>query len=210
MSRATAAIVVFFLAISNCCVHAGVVYDSITDQYYNGTGSVANHFEVGQAISLAGTARKITKVELQVGGNVDADFQVRFYLLDGPPWGAPNTPGTLVWESPVQFFDWTPPYYNRRVIELDVPSVVVPDTFAWAVARPIPTQALGVFGGTPNAFVGEAGGEWHRIDYGSGPQWFSSANRVMGARFTAVPEASSAILLLIGASAVFCIARQVR
>ena len=134
--------------------HAEIVYDSISDNYLNGIR--AEHTpEAGQAITLAGTSRVVTKIELQVTGNELADFVIRFRRLDGlddhPIFDTTGHPETIMWESPVQTFPWDPPAFNRKRVVFDVPYITVPDTFAWTLHWLIPEKTVGVMGGSADS-----------------------------------------------------------
>jgi len=87
--------------------------------------------EHGNQLQLVGTERYVTSLMYKLGiagaGATSFNIRVRFYANDG----LDGRPGTLLWESPLQF----------RVIDsggpntytLTVPSVLVPDTFTWTV-----------------------------------------------------------------------------
>ena len=115
MTRIIFGVVIFFtLASSNQPTSAAVVYDSLAKW---GGGYGVRDSEAGQTIQLSGSARQVTRIELSLGANSNAEFRVRLYRLDGMG----GTPGTLFWESPTQVFTWDPPYYNRKFVAIDVP-----------------------------------------------------------------------------------------
>lgn len=114
---------------------AAVVYDNTTtyqstENELLSSGQTASG-EHGNQVQLTGTERFVTSLtyRLRIAGAGVASFniRIRFYANDG----LDGRPGTVLWESPVQF----------RVIDsgapitytLTVPSVLVPDSFTWTV-----------------------------------------------------------------------------
>jgi hypothetical protein len=114
---------------------ATVVYDNTTTYRFAEnellpSGQTASG-EHGNQVQLTGTERYVNSLmyKLGIGGAGAASFniRVRFYANDG----VDGRPGTMLWESPLQF----------RVIDsggpntytLTVPSVLVPDSFTWTV-----------------------------------------------------------------------------
>jgi hypothetical protein len=174
-----------------------VVYDSMSSQSTHGYGGV---HEAGQEITLAGTARTVTKFEFQCSCGSKDVFLVRFYKLDGPlslSLPKSNEPGTIIWESPLQIGNQG----VNRVVEVPVPAINVPDTFAWAIANPDLDHWVGIDGGLDGVSVGTKSWEWikRRTDYPP-PHWGRDTG-LLGARITAIPEPSTAALMLIAATA---------
>jgi len=95
------------------------------------TGGVSQ--EWGDQVTLAGTGRAITEMTLYTVGDFNPPtgsekINIRFYVPDGAAVGNPPlpAPGTLLWDSgplPVK-----PGWRAQRI---EVPSVVVPETFVW-------------------------------------------------------------------------------
>lgn len=105
-----------------------VVYDTLTDNPSAG-GSGCCLAPYGQAIALSGTQREITLFEVRLGSVGAATFLVEFYDLDGPN----GEPGTLIWQSPIQTYPYTPPFYNEKILPVAVPNITVPDSFLWTL-----------------------------------------------------------------------------
>ncbi len=99
---------------------------------FYGPGSPGPAPERGDDITLAGTARNITEMTIYYITDVtvptgNETFVIRFYQMDGAPIGtAPDSPGTLIWESaPITArMGWR----SQRVL---VPNITVPSHFAW-------------------------------------------------------------------------------
>ena len=133
------------LAILICTITAGsssadrIVFDSLTDSPELGFAGVA-FAEVGQVISLQGSQREVTEIELWLAANTNEPFWARLYELD-----ATGIPGRLMWESPRIYYPYTQaPFnqFNRKIISIDVPNVTVPTSFAWTVESEIPRSNL--------------------------------------------------------------------
>jgi hypothetical protein len=164
--------------------NAAIVYDAPLQPFAGGGWGFWTIPEIGQAISLAGTARNVTQFEIGVGASETTEYRVRFYELDGRGGG----PGTLIWESSPQIFQFFPPAQNRRVEVVDIPNVAVPDSFAWTIAPTIPSGLFHLRTVNPPATVGTALSIWARVgspfpDYDWSEQQFD-----LSARITAVPE----------------------
>lgn len=152
--------------------------------------------EAGQTVRLAGIARQVTRVDLALGGNTLAEFRLRFYLLDG----AGGTPGTMFWESALQTYPWEPPFYNYKTFGIDVPGIVVPDAFAWAVKGYDVNSSVSLLTSNPPT-VGQNADTWLLNSQG---MWVSFVfTRVLGARITAIPEPSTCLLAVLGVTPLF-------
>jgi len=98
--------------------------------------------EIGDEISLAGTARIVTEFLFEYFGDFRPDgderARVRFYANDGP--GVYLKPQTVLWDS-----GWTLPVGTNRYarMSLQIPDIVVPDTFTWSVEFEGVTQTDG-------------------------------------------------------------------
>jgi len=177
---------------------ADVIYDN-TAHWLGGYGFTA--LEQGDEVYAAGSARWVTKLTIGVshqGEPGTADLQARLYANDG----AGGIPGTPLWQSAVMAN--TPLSGGVQLVSFAVPDVLVPDSFTWTLqvlAYTIP--AVGLVNGDPPA-VGSSPnfdwfggpGHWTQLDYSD---WI--------ARVEAIPEPSSALLLL-GALAVLAWRRK--
>lgn len=108
-----------------------VVYDNTTND--TGVEFTVNLDEIGDEITLAGTGRVVTRFEILLGLEPDAEgmlfAEVKFYTNDGQFGGSP---GTLLWQS--GFAQYTIDPMNPEFIEFNVPKVQVPDTFIWILS----------------------------------------------------------------------------
>ncbi len=112
-----------------------VVFDNSTnplDKWISATGKK----EIGDEITLAGSARAVTSFVFEYfgdfapGANASATALVRFYKNDGGLLAGTSIPkpGSLLWESaPFQVLD------GFRGVSLSVPNVLVPDRITWSV-----------------------------------------------------------------------------
>jgi hypothetical protein len=102
---------------------------------------IARTNEIGDEISLAGSARKVRDFAFEYFSDFKPDgdetMRVRFYANDGP--GIFPKPGTLLWDS--GFLPVATNRYNRQ--PLSIPDVLVPDTFTWSISFGGVTQAPG-------------------------------------------------------------------
>jgi hypothetical protein len=178
---------------------AEVVYD--TSRFDVGGMSMGLN-PMGQAVRLAGNERQVTRIDLGIGSGATGDFSVRFYELDM----VSGTPGNLIWESPGQRYVLAPPYYNAKLISVDVPRITVPDTFIWTVQVPVPVQNMLLMEATlPTSGIGTPLDQW--VQTTSPPPlpsgWFKFRfdTLVFAARITAIPEPSSMIMWLMTAIA---------
>lgn len=57
--------------------------------------------------------------------------RLRFLNLDG----VGGTPGSLIWESPVQTFPYRPINFNSTILTITVPKITAPDHFAWTISN---------------------------------------------------------------------------
>ena len=150
--------VAFFIILTGQMASADsvVVYDTELDNLIGGQGYLESK-ELGQTITLGGVERTVTSFDIALGSNDTTPYQLKFYQLDGPN----GIPDTLIWESPVQVYPWVSPFYNRKIISIDVPEVAVPDTFAWTISLVEP-RSLQVIAGD-RVIVGDSGFAWQRL-----------------------------------------------
>ncbi len=181
MTRIIFGVVIFFtLASSNQPTSAAVVYDSLV---IAGGGHGVRDGEAGQAVQLSGNAREVTRIELSLGAlRSNPEFLVRFYKLDG----VGGAPGTLFWESPTQVLNTEPPVMIEQFVTIDVPGVVVPDRFVWAV-KGLDSEGSVMVVSSPPPTVGGNSDMWTRT---SQFDWFKFHlnTGVVGARIIAIPE----------------------
>jgi hypothetical protein len=177
-----------------------VVYDSLPF-IDGGAGFGPNTIEVGQSITLHGDANRATRVDVALGSGGAGDFVVRFYELNGPR----GQPGSLIWESLPQTYPFTPPNYNLKVLPVDVPNVIVPDTFALivtGVGPPTNMQLLSSnapsIGTSHDSWFRRQGFGWERIGVNTG---------VYGLRINAIPE-PTAVLMVLTALTFYAFARR--
>jgi hypothetical protein len=79
--------------------------------------------EMGTQVSLAGSDRKVTKIEIGLGYPTgDRNIHTRIFANDGPG----GAPGTQIWASP-----WIAMPWGRGMVvqAFDVPLVTVPRTY---------------------------------------------------------------------------------
>jgi hypothetical protein len=159
---------------------ADVVYDySLTELPYPGTYGCCSRN--GQTVTLAGTSRVVTAIEILLSSGGVSTFFVEFYNLDGPN----GVPDSLIWQSGIQTYPFVPGSYNRQIVDVPVPSVLVPNSFAWTISNihrendALPISRLPTIGTASNSWYFEFG-EWVNFD--------PTVN--FGARIHAVPESS--------------------
>jgi hypothetical protein len=136
MFRRTAILALTMLAIARPSLTTGAVVYNNTTTYQ----SVENELlpsgqttsgEHGNQVQLIGAERFVTSLTYRLriagAGVASFDIRIRFYANDG----LDGRPGTVLWESPVQFsvIDSGAP----NTYTLTVPSVLVPDSFTWTV-----------------------------------------------------------------------------
>ena len=109
-----------------------IVYDNSTEFSEVNYPSTAEH---GDQVILAGTARVMTRFQFEYFADFAAQgdevARLRFYANTGPNWmGNPDypTPAALpLWE--ISF----PIQNGYQTADLEVPNILVPDTFTWTV-----------------------------------------------------------------------------
>jgi hypothetical protein len=183
-----------------------IVYDNTVPNYAQGTYPTMG-LEIGDEITLAGTARTVT--EFLFGYNTagsdpfnadgDETARIRFYANDGPL----GVPGTLLYDSGP--FAIAPP--SQLNLVLAVPSITVPDTFIWTMEFNGISQAVGDQINVLRYLTPALGSSSDYWWAWTGTVWttqVSSTSRSFRARVTAidtasaVPEPASLLLLSFG------------
>jgi hypothetical protein len=168
---------------------AEVVYDSLSGFDYNGSRGCCSG--TGQTVTLTGASRSITKLEVWLGAGGPSTFTAEFYNLDGPS----GVPGSLIWKSSVQTYPWVSPSHNTLVIGIDVPEVLVPDSFAWTLTSVI-RENDELLLTRPTTTIGTTLDSWQ---YSPTDGWTHWDAIQFGARLYAVPEPGCISLLAMGA-----------
>jgi|SRR6516165_10544230 len=195
------AIVTMLLAGICSEAQAGTIYDNTTTR--QGMGLNFTKLQQGSEVNADGTERFVTDLFVgmsQQGIAGTADMQARLYANNG----AGGKPGTLLWEGPLlQNVHLTG---GIDLIDFSVPMVLVPDTFTWTV-QISNTNPVAV--GLPNfgpPTVGSSPANWFGDDVKGWTQDTSSPYAYEGRveAVSAVPEPSSALLLITGSGLVLC------
>ena len=168
-----------------------IVFDNITGTTQFGGGiSTAAGYQGGNIVSLAGTARDVTRVDVllyEFGAGVTGDFRVNLWS----PSGVTDDPGTLLWTSPV--LHAVLPNRTPTVFSVDVPAVHVPNAVGWTVEGISNAHSAGVVGAFP-ATVGTIVGQ---MIFSPTSHWdvanFSATTDGVGFRLFAVPEPSTTV-----------------
>jgi hypothetical protein len=127
------AIVVGALGLAGGAARADVVYDNMNPTAPNFQPMLDGE-EVGDDVTLAGTARTVTHFLISLTSTYDAPytgtFTARFYLPNGGDDGFGNPlPGTMLWEGTTAGAGTS----GTREMAWTVPNVLVPDTFIWSL-----------------------------------------------------------------------------
>jgi hypothetical protein len=184
---------IFSLILAEALAHGdppqSVVYDSLLPRTGGGHGFVMGIYEMGQSITLGGSARTITQLDMHLQGFRGEEFRVRFYRLDAES----GVPSTIIWESPTTPFDHGPSgFFN-----LTVPNIPVPDSIAYTVISLTPGAHLAL-AFSYGASIGRHDSYWYRQ---GDMRWRDrlASNGTFGARFFAIPEPSQPLTGLIAA-----------
>lgn len=185
-----AAVAVTFWTQAFCCqIRADAVVFQTSLQSSGGSGFGGGILEIGQSISLAGSARNITQIDLLLSNSGPAEeFRVRFYGLDS----LTKEPSELRWESPPVPFPGT----GIKVVSVAVPGILVSDTMAYTVAPLMPSSSHMIVRTDASEFptIGMHESYWYRrINSNWRDDLFG--NGTLGARLFAVPEPSQLFLL---------------
>jgi hypothetical protein len=192
------AIVIMLLAGVCSELQAGTIYDNTTTR--QGMALSFTQLQIGGEVDAAGTDRLVTDLFIgmsQQGFSGTADMRARLYANNG----ADGKPGTLLWEGPL--LKMVKLTGGIDLIDFSVPMVLVPDTFTWTV-QISNTDPVAV--GLPNfgpPTVGSSVTNW----FGDGTVWTPLSGDGFEARVeavSAVPEPSTALLLIAGSGLVVC------
>jgi hypothetical protein len=93
-------------------LRAAIVFDSLPREDVGGGFGFVGNKEVGQAIELGVGGRVVTNFEVYLGTSDSENFRVRFYDLNA----SNEPPSDLIWETPVQMFQYIGPFLGRRVL----------------------------------------------------------------------------------------------
>lgn len=166
-----------------------VVYDNTTT--YAGTELLGSGATIGTEVTLAGTARAVTGIEvyLRLDGDGSATFDAEVALFrNNFSFGGLDRPGTVLWRSsrvPLGIDGGAPVSFH-----FDVPHVTVPDTFTWTIWRTNQqgsTASLGLSLFGPPTIGSVRPGFWIPV---GGPQMWDvifTDQPPVGARIMAVP-----------------------
>ncbi len=176
-------------AISAPANSAEVVFDNTINPDSNIVGG-PGCCQVGNEITLGGTARKIIRLSWLVDSqNTDvlAEIETRIYANDSPA----GAPGTLLWSSGELI--GVPVSSTDRFLDIEVPEIVVPDmiTITSRISYAVPVGLARIFGGSPS--VGSVNASWLEDPPGVWNQWSGP----WGMQVLAVPERAPVSLMII-------------
>ena len=198
---------------------AGVQAQNVYDNTTNLVGFLitGQEFERGDGITLAGTDRYVTNIDLMVhglGGAFTADATVRFF--SGGDTATTTDPGGMLWQSAT--FAGMAFASGLATYSFAVPLVLVPDEMTWTLQLAqtnIPAgQALGSrfvappTTGTSNDWVWTRDtntGMWTNNVFGVG-----AGNNSYGAAISASPVPEPASMIALGAGLAALLARRRR
>lgn len=199
----TALFVFCFCAISS---RAEVVFDTLSNADVGGMkiGGGVNSLDgvnsdFAQPIVLAGTARDVTRLEVMVAATGTNTYDVTgvFYRLGGPGGG----PGSMLWSGTADQIKSA--NRERIIVAIEVPHVLVPDSFAWGVfaydVQPPDGQVM--VNAATGVSVGAATSAWTNNSH----SWSlnpSIANAIFVARINAVPEPAMGVVAILTFAAV--------
>jgi hypothetical protein len=189
-----------------------IVYDNTTNDQNQNLDLAGN--EVGDQIILEGTARELIEFTFEYWGSttgdtcfeVDVEGRVRFYLNDGAPVDeVPGSarPNTVFYDSGSFLVDPTPRatlIFTNFLIGATVPlTTELPDSFTWSIefSGLGVEESAGVTIYTPPTIGNNFTDYW----VNDGSSWSLQTNSFpvdFAARFIAVPEPSSFVLLGVG------------
>jgi len=219
-----------------------VIYDNTSNRSDRWVGNISpisgRQIEIGDEISLAGSARVVTSFVFEYFGDITpgtapgANAVLRFYANDGAlhtPSSGPSAvmPKTLLWESqPIQVLG------NKefREVTVSVPNIVVPNKITWSIQFNGLTGAAGNQAGltisdpvTVGALLPTSNGSillgsysdyWGKTDPLRADSWalfVIPPNRAnFHARVTAVPEPGTVALFAAGGIAAALVWRHRR
>ena len=163
--------------------------------------------DMGDEITLAGTARTVTGFEVILlspsqetilsSTATEPSLALTFWSNDGfDVDGHPGAPGTSLWEGSISS-DITLPMNVPTTVTFSVPDVVVPDTFTWTTRGDSLSAGMAIYdpptvGSSGDHYWDLYAGDWYPLNFNGDPV----AN--FGARVTAVPEPSALAVLVLG------------
>jgi hypothetical protein len=175
---------------------AEIVFDNITGATQPGGGiSTAAGYQGGNIVGLSGTSRDVTRLDVllyEFSAGLPGDLTFRVNLWE--PANVPNTPGNLLWSSPVQHASLV----NRTptTFSIDVPGIQVPDTLGWTVEAISNLHFAGLAGSFP-ATTGAIVGQMTYNTFVWSVVRISPSLDGVGFRLFAVPEPMTILLALI-------------
>jgi hypothetical protein len=195
------AIVIMLLAGVCSELQAGTIYDNTTTR--QGMALSFTQLQIGGEVDAAGTDRLVTDLFIgmsQQGFSGTADMRARLYANNG----ADGKPGTLLWEGPL--LKMVKLTGGIDLIDFSVPMVLVPDTFTWTVqisntdpvAVGLPNFGPPTVGSSPANWFGDENTGWTKDP--SSPYPYEGRVEAV----SAVPEPSTALLLIAGSGLVLC------
>jgi hypothetical protein len=182
-------------------LQAGTIYDNTTTR--QGMSLNFTKLQQGSEVNADGTERFVTDLCVgmsQQGVDGTADMQARLYANNG----AGGKPGTLLWEGPL--LKKVHLTGGIDLIDFSVPMVLVPDTFTWTVqisntdpvAVGLPNFGPPTVGSSPANWFGDDSTGWTKDP--SSPYPYEGRVEAV----SAVPEPSTALLLIAGSGLVLC------
>lgn len=178
-------------------VNASVIYSDLVTN--GGWALPPSNGEQGDEITVAGTDRVVTGLDIGIfsqngifpnGTPGSVIFQGELYANDG----ASGQPGTLLWQSADMTIDYPG---GCSMVTFNVPQVVVPTTFTWAV------DYVETFDTPPGLTTANAPtvGSYLTCWFRSPGYAWTPASADLTAQIEAIPEPSSDVLVLVGMGA---------
>lgn len=203
----TAGITALCLFVWHADTRAAIVYDSLAQNLYTGGAGYLLTSDSGQAVTLAGTERAVTQVEVYLRSTAAESFRLRLYEFDS----GSSQPGALIWESPIQVFPYStpPPSSQRKIVSVAVPNVAVPDTLVWAIAPDAPATSSFIVLNADLPTVGSNHDFWFKSSVDGSWTSTTSSSFGRGARITAVPVPEPSTIVLIGIGTVLVLLHRI-
>ena len=197
LSNATVAgIIIGCLGLVPRPANCEIVYDSPLESQYGSLLAI----EVGTSMSLAGSARMVSQIDLGMGSSNDSEvFWVRFYSIDNN-----NFPDTLLWESPLQVWTDDSPSAVTKMVSVEVPNIVVPGRFAWTTRRILPSQLTQASSDYPTIGTFLTSFSLNPL---VGDEWIPN-DAPFSSRIYAIPEPCTLLLLALAGFSVLCVRRR--
>ena len=188
--------------------NAEVVYQN-TNPDYTYFQPIAPGEEIGDDVTLAGTARYVTGFTVPITNTYAnpfiGSFTARFYTPDQD-----GLPGTQIWQANSNLINLQP--NSDATLDFGSPNVTVPDSFIWTLtATTLPAasstdESIGTLlnntpqvGSSEDAFVYNAhdGSGWGNFNFQPGPDLANFEATITAS----VPEPATCSLLALGAVA---------